>query len=65
MALKDSKGDGHADAIERFGAGVPQGSAGGTGIAYYNGAIYAEQNDKIIRYVLPAKSDSIAPTRRS
>jgi glucose/arabinose dehydrogenase len=62
VALKDSKGDGHADVIERFGAGVPQGSAGGTGIAYYNGAIYAEQNDKIIRYVLPTNSDSIAPT---
>ena len=40
--------------IERFGAGVPQGSAGGTGIAIYNGAIYAEQNDKIMRYALPA-----------
>lgn len=62
VALKDSKGDGHADAIERFGDGVPQGSAGGTGIAYYNGAVYAEQNDKIIRYVLPANSGSIAPT---
>jgi glucose/arabinose dehydrogenase len=62
VALKDSKGDGHADVIERFGAGVPQGSAGGTGIAYYNGAIYAEQNDKIIRYALPTDSDSIAPT---
>lgn len=61
IALKDSKGDGHADVIERFGAGVGQGSAGGTGIAYYNGAIYAEQNDKIIRYALPANSTSIAP----
>jgi glucose/arabinose dehydrogenase/mono/diheme cytochrome c family protein len=62
VALKDSKGDGHADVIERFGAGVPQGSAGGTGIAYYNGAIYAEQNDKIIRYTLPTDPNSIAPT---
>ena len=62
VALKDSKGDGDADVIARFGAGVPQGSAGGTGIAYYDGAVYAEQNDKIIRYVLPANSDSIAPT---
>ena len=55
VALKDSKGNGHADMIKRFGDGVPQGSAGGTGIAYYNGAIYAEQNDKIIRYVMPTK----------
>ena len=62
VALKDSRGAGHADVIKRFGAGVPEGSTGGTGIAYYNGAIYAEQNDKIIRYVLPANSDSIAPT---
>lgn len=62
VALKDSKGDGHADMIERFGAGVPQGSAGGTGIAYYHGALYAEQNDKIIRYALPTGSDAIAPT---
>ncbi len=62
IALKDSKGTGRADEITRFGDGVPQGSAGGTGIAYYNGAIYAEQNDKIIRYVLPTNSDAIAPT---
>ena len=59
IALKDSKGDGHADKIERFGAGVPEGSAGGSGIAYYKDAIYAEQNDKIIRYAL--SSDSIVP----
>jgi glucose/arabinose dehydrogenase/mono/diheme cytochrome c family protein len=59
VALKDSKGDGKADVIERFGDGVPQGSAGGSGIALYNGALYAEQNDKIIRYAL--SPDSIAP----
>ena len=59
MALKDTKGAGRADVIERFGDGVPQGSAGGTGIALYSGALYAEQNDKIIRYALPA--DSIVP----
>jgi glucose/arabinose dehydrogenase/cytochrome c5 len=61
VALKDSKGTGRADLIERFGAGVPEGSAGGSGIALYNGAIYAEQNDKIIRYLLPVDSGSIAP----
>ena len=54
VALKDNKGDGRADVIERFGDGVPQGSAGGTGIRIYNGGLYAEQNDKIIRYPLPA-----------
>jgi glucose/arabinose dehydrogenase/cytochrome c553 len=61
IALKDSKGDGHADVIERFGPGQPEGSAGGTGIAIYKGGIFAEQNDKIIRYALPAPSDPIAP----
>jgi hypothetical protein len=30
FALKDTKGAGNADVIERFGDGVPQGSAGGT-----------------------------------
>ncbi|HEX3504777.1 MAG TPA: PQQ-dependent sugar dehydrogenase [Xanthobacteraceae bacterium] len=59
IALRDSKDTGQADKIERFGAGVPQGSAGGSGIAIYNGAVYAEQNDKIIRYAL--SSDSIVP----
>jgi glucose/arabinose dehydrogenase len=59
VALKDSNGDGKADVIERFGDGVAQGSAGGSGIAFYNGAVYAEQNEKIIRYAIPA--DWIAP----
>src|SRR6202042_3114269 len=59
VALKDTKGAGNADVIERFGDGVPQGSAGGTGIALYNGALYAEQNDKIIRYALP--QDTLVP----
>jgi glucose/arabinose dehydrogenase/cytochrome c553 len=59
IALKDSKGDGHADKIERFGDDVAQGSAGGTGIRVYKNGLYAEQNDKIIRYPLP--TDGIAP----
>ncbi len=59
VALKDTKGVGHADVVERFGDGVPQGSAGGTGIAIHDGGLYAEQNDKIIRYPLPA--DAIVP----
>jgi glucose/arabinose dehydrogenase/mono/diheme cytochrome c family protein len=59
VALKDSRGTGHADVIRRFGDGVAQGSAGGTGIAIYNGALYAEQNDKIVRYRLSRRS--IAP----
>jgi glucose/arabinose dehydrogenase/cytochrome c553 len=61
VALKDTKGSGSADRIERFGPDISEGSAGGSGIAIYNGAVYAEQNDKIIRYTLPTDSDSIAP----
>jgi glucose/arabinose dehydrogenase/mono/diheme cytochrome c family protein len=56
IALKDSKGDGHADVVRRFGDGVAQGSAGGTGIAIYKNALYVEQNDKILRYRLTAGS---------
>jgi glucose/arabinose dehydrogenase/mono/diheme cytochrome c family protein len=59
IALSDSKGVGKADMIARFGPGVPEGSAGGTGIALYNGALYAEQNDKVLRYVL--RKDSTLP----
>jgi glucose/arabinose dehydrogenase/mono/diheme cytochrome c family protein len=59
IALKDTKGDGHADQVERFGPSQPQGSAGGTGVRVYKNGLYAEQNDKIIRYPLP--TDGIAP----
>jgi glucose/arabinose dehydrogenase/mono/diheme cytochrome c family protein len=50
IALKDTTGSGKADVIQRFGPGKSAGAAGGTGIALYNGAIYAELNDKIVRY---------------
>lgn len=53
LALKDTTGDGQADVVVRFGETAAQGAAGGTGIAYYHGGLYAEQNDKIIRYALP------------
>jgi glucose/arabinose dehydrogenase/mono/diheme cytochrome c family protein len=56
VALQDTKGTGRADVIRRFGDGVPQGSAGGTGIAFYQNAIYAEVNDRIVRYRLPANA---------
>jgi glucose/arabinose dehydrogenase/mono/diheme cytochrome c family protein len=59
IALRDTQGNGHADQIERFGPGQAQGSAGGTGLRVYKNGIYAEQNDKIIRYPLPV--DGIAP----
>jgi glucose/arabinose dehydrogenase/mono/diheme cytochrome c family protein len=59
VALKDKKGDGHADVIERFGETVASGGHGGTGIALYNGMVYAEINDRIVRY--PLAGDEIAP----
>jgi glucose/arabinose dehydrogenase/cytochrome c5 len=60
IALQDTHGDGRADKVVRFGDTREQGSAGGTGIALYNGALYAEVNDSIVRYALPA--GAIAPS---
>ena len=62
VALQDTTGDGKADVIERFGETVQAGGAGGTGIALYKGALYAEINDRIVRYALP--SGSIVPNSR-
>lgn len=54
VALEDSKGVGKADVIERFGETAQSGGAGGTGIGIYHGSLYAEINDRIVRYSLPA-----------
>jgi glucose/arabinose dehydrogenase len=56
VALQDKSGAGKADVIERFGETVQTGGAGGTGIGMYKGSIYAEINDRIVRYSLPAGS---------
>jgi len=56
VALQDKAGTGKAGVIERFGETVQTGGAGGTGIGMYKGAIYAEINDRIARYTLPAGS---------
>jgi glucose/arabinose dehydrogenase/mono/diheme cytochrome c family protein len=56
VALQDKAGTGKADVIERFGETVQTGGAGGTGIGLYKGSIYAEINDRIVRYSLPAGS---------
>jgi glucose/arabinose dehydrogenase/mono/diheme cytochrome c family protein len=53
VALRDSTGNGRADVVIRFGPDANSGNAGGTGIALYNGALYAETNDRIVRYTLP------------
>ena len=64
VALRDSNNDGKADIVKRFGPGVPQRNGGGTGIAIYQGALYAEEGDtiakRVVRYAISA--DSIAPT---
>jgi glucose/arabinose dehydrogenase/mono/diheme cytochrome c family protein len=59
VALQDKTGAGKADVIERFGETVQTGGAGGVGIGMYKGSIYAEINDRIVRYSLSA--DSITP----
>src|SRR6202035_422371 len=56
VALEDSHGAGKADVNERFGETVQSGGAGGTGIGIYKGSIYAEINDRIVRYASPAGS---------
>ena len=60
VALKDTKGAGQADVKVRFGETREQGGAGGTGIALYKDALYAEVNDRIVRYALP--EGSVAPS---
>jgi glucose/arabinose dehydrogenase len=60
VALEDTRGNGRADVNIRFGQTVADGSAGGTGIALYNGALYAEVNDRIVRYAL--QTGLVAPT---
>ena len=56
VALQDKTGAGKAGVIERFGETQATGGAGGTGIALYKGSIYAELNDRIVRYPLTAES---------
>jgi len=53
VALQDKTGAGKADVIERFGETEQTGGHGGVGIGMYKGSIYAEINDRIVRYSLP------------
>jgi glucose/arabinose dehydrogenase len=59
VALQDTHGTGTADVIRRFGDTTESGGAGGTGIGLFDGSLYAEINDKIVRYALSA--DSLVP----
>lgn len=54
VILQDKSGSGKADVIERFGETVQTGGHGGTGIGLYKSWIYAEIDDRIVRYTLPA-----------
>ncbi len=51
VALKDN-GSGKGTVIQRFGETPATGGKGGTGIALYKGALFAEINDRIVRYTL-------------
>jgi glucose/arabinose dehydrogenase/mono/diheme cytochrome c family protein len=59
VALKDTKGTGQADVNVRFGQTFAEGGHGGTGIALYKHWLYAELNDRIVRYDL--KEGETAP----
>ena len=50
IALRDTKGTGRADVIDRFGVTSQEGGTGGSGIALYGNAVYAEENGRILRY---------------
>jgi glucose/arabinose dehydrogenase/mono/diheme cytochrome c family protein len=53
VALQEKTGAGKADVTQRFGESIQTGGAGGTGIGMYKGFLYAESNDRIVRYSLP------------
>jgi hypothetical protein len=44
LALKDTRGEGRADVVQRFGVTVEAGGTGGSGIALYHDALFAEEN---------------------
>jgi glucose/arabinose dehydrogenase/mono/diheme cytochrome c family protein len=60
VALRDGDGDGRAEIVKRFGETPVGGGSGGTGVALYDGGLYAEEGDRIVRYSLP--QGEIAPS---
>ena len=56
IAVEDTNHDGKGDKVTHFGLTPAEGSKGGTGIGLYKGAVFAEMNDKIMRYPLGAGS---------
>jgi glucose/arabinose dehydrogenase len=63
VALRDRDGDGRADWSARYGQTKEDGAKGGVGIALHNGSIYAEVNDRIVRYAI--SKDGSLPRRPS
>ena len=62
IALKDTTGEGRADVVQRFGVTVDAGGTGGSGIALYHDALFAEENGRILRYALaPGAALPIGP----
>lgn len=53
-AMRDANGDGKADSVAYFG------DRGETGIAIYNGKLYVDQGDRIVRFTLD--SSALTPT---
>jgi glucose/arabinose dehydrogenase len=64
VAMRDTNNDGKADIINRFGPDAAHGNGGGTGVALFNGALYAEEGDtvskRISRYAL--STDGLTPS---
>ncbi|HEY4127667.1 MAG TPA: PQQ-dependent sugar dehydrogenase [Gammaproteobacteria bacterium] len=52
VALRDSKGSGHADQIVHFG------TEGGSGLALHGGYVYFATPTSVLRYKLPVAADS-------
>ncbi len=62
IALKDTTGAGRADVVQRFGVTLEAGGTGGSGIALYHDALFAEENGRILRYPLaPGTALPIGP----
>lgn len=59
VALKDTKNTGKADVVTRFGPSFKDGGKGGTGIWLHKDWLYAEINDKVVRYAV--KDGAISP----
>lgn len=52
VGLRDADGDGRAEQVRRFGPTPAMGSIGGTGLAWYRDALFAELDDRIVRFDL-------------